>query len=56
MVSPRVRLIAAALLTGGLFRAADAQKPLSGLWVALLAGSILSALLLIREVRDYQSE
>jgi hypothetical protein len=56
MVSPRVRLIAAALLTGGLFRAADSQEPLSGLWVALLAGSILSALILIWEIREYQSE
>ena len=56
MVSSRVRLIAAALLTGVLFRAADSQEPLSGAWVGLLVGSILSALLLIREVREYQSE
>ncbi|SFK79258.1 hypothetical protein SAMN04487950_1114 [Halogranum rubrum] len=56
MVSQKTRLIAAALITGIPFRAAVSQEPFSGLWFALLLASLLSAILLVREYRQYQAE
>ena len=54
MVSQRTRLLAAALLTAVLFRLAGSQDPFSTSWTILLGGSALSAVLLVRELREYQ--
>jgi len=56
MVSEKTKLIVLALLAGGAFRAGDLQKPFSLLWFALLFGSLLSGVLLVKVLRKYQSE
>jgi hypothetical protein len=53
MVSPRTRLIAAAVLTAVLLRLAGSQEPYSASWAVLLVGSVVFAALLVREFREY---
>ncbi|WP_224338284.1 hypothetical protein [Haloprofundus halobius] len=56
MVSEKTRLIVAALLTGIPFGLAAKQEPFSGVSFVLLFGSLLGALVLFKEYRQYQSE
>ncbi len=56
MVTWRTRLVVATLLTGILFQAAARREPFSRLWFGFLAGSLLSAILLIKVYREGQPE